>query len=242
MNYLAAVFSNGHIVTGRHHGEAFSKLSDYDQDSDLISGHVNEDGTFTTEMDHLHKEIILIRHAESRWNAHETEDLDSALTFKGVSQAQDLARFISKNIDCRGLVGFTSPFDRCLLTSLPLRRRTGIRFLVKSELSELSEAFPDQGVFVNCRKDKYLDIEWSNYSNTTFRKESSSDFISRLYKFLEYIPDRSLIITHGSVVQTMIEILLGVKVNQVPAWDNSIGNASITYIRDGTVVWLAKTV
>jgi broad specificity phosphatase PhoE len=234
--YLAAVLSNGHVATGRHHGEAFANLSKQDQEADLISGHVNPDGTFTTEMDYIDKEIILVRHAESMWNAKMSEDLDSTLTFNGVSQAQRLASFIRKSVDCRGFIGFTSPFDRCLLTSMPIRRQTGIRFFVRPEIAELD------GVEVPCRKDEYLDIEWGNYYTTTFHQEPSEVFLQRLRAFLESIPNRSMIVTHGSVVQTMIEMALGVKVHQVPAWDNSIGNASITHIRAGTVILMAKNV
>ncbi len=240
--YLAAVFSNGHVATGRHHGEAFSNLSCDDQDGDLISGHVNPDGTFTTEMDHLNKEVILVRHAESMWNAQMSESLDSTLTLKGVSQAQSVASFISKNIDCRGLVGFTSPFDRCCLTSMPIRRRTGIRFFIKPEIAELTDHFPDEGVEVPCRKDKYLDIEWGNYFSTNFNREPSGNFIKRLQSFLSSLPERSLVVTHGSVVQTLIEMALGVKVKNIPTWDNSIGNASVTHIKDGTVMLMAKNV
>jgi len=240
--YLAAVLSNGHVATGRHHGEAFSKLSSTEQEAGLVSGHVNPDGTFTTEMEFIDKEVILVRHAESEWNAHLSDSLDSTLTFKGVSQAQRLASFIRKNIDCRGMVGFTSPLDRCLLTSLPIRRQTGVRFFVRHELSELSNHFPAEGVEVPCRKDEYLDIEWGNYHTTTFCKEPPEAFLGRLRAFLESIPNHSIIVTHGSCVQTMIEMALGVKMSQVPAWDNSIGNASITHIKAGTVSLLAKRV
>lgn len=240
--YLAAVFSNGRVATGRHHGEAFSKLSCEDQDADLISGHVNSDGTFTTEMDHLDKELIIVRHAESMWNAHLSESLDSSLTIKGVSQAQAVAKYIGRNIDCRGLVGFTSPFDRCLLTSMPIRRHSGVKFFVREEISEIANEFPECGVQVSCKKDTYLDIEWNNYSDTTFFKEPPSNFIGRLNSFFQSLPSRSLIVTHGSVVQTLIEIALGVKVQSIPAWDNSIKNASVTHIKDGTVVCLAKNV
>lgn len=240
--YLAAVFSNGHVATGHHHGEAFSKLSCEDQDADLISGHVNPDGTFTTEMDHLDKEIIIIRHAESMWNAKLTDNLDSPLTTKGISQAHATAKYIKRNIDCRGFVGFTSPFDRCLLTSMPIRKHSGIKFSVREEISEITHEFPEHGVHVPSKKDKYLDLDWINYNDTLFLKEGSFAFIERLNLFFQSLPFRSIIVTHGSVVQTLIEIALGVKVQSIPTWDNSIKNASITHIKNGTVVCLAKNV
>jgi broad specificity phosphatase PhoE len=240
--YLAAVLANGHIATGRHHGEAFSRLSEEEKNCDVISGHVNEDGTFTTELEHVHKDIILIRHAESMWNANLSDSLDSCLTFRGVKQAQSCARFLRKNVDCSGYVGFTSPFQRCLLTSLPICKQTGVQFRVRQEISELTNHFPDCGVQVPCRNEEYLDIDWANYCNAIFNREPPKIFLGRLRVFLESVPDRSIIVTHGSVVQTMIEMALGVKVSQIPAWDDSIGNASVTYIKDGTVVWMAKNV
>jgi broad specificity phosphatase PhoE len=241
--YLAAVFANGNVTTGGHHGEAFAKLSSIDQEADLVSGHVNPDGTFTTELDHyIDKEIIIVRHAESEWNNKTSSSLDSSLSFKGVSQANRVANFIKKSIDCRGLVGFTSPFNRCLLTSMPIRKQADIRFFVRPELAELTDTFPDCGVEVPCRSDKYLDVEWGDYCTTTFNRESQQSFLDRLRLFLDTIPNRSLIVTHGSVVQTLIEMALGVKVYQVPTWDNSIGNASVTHIKNGTVILLAKNV
>lgn len=240
--YLAAVLSNCRIATGRHHGEAFANLPNLDQESGLVSGHVNPDGTFTTEMDYVDKEIILIRHAESLWNAQLTEDLDSSLTLKGISQAQKLAIFIKRTIDYRGFVGFLSPFHRCLLTSLPIRKQTGICFNVETEIREVPSNFPDNGVEIPCRRVGYPDIRWGNYVTNTFYRETQEVFLNRLRHFLDILPKKALIVTHGTIVQTLIEMILGVNVMQIPIWDNSIGNASITYIKNGTVVLLAKKI
>ena len=97
--YVAAVFSNGHIATGVNHGDAFMKMSEEDKNADPISGHVNPDGTFTTEMKHLNKEIILIRHGESLWNIKKSDSLDSDLSPMGVFQSMKLAEFLLDNID-----------------------------------------------------------------------------------------------------------------------------------------------
>jgi len=238
--YVAAVFSNGHVATGRHHGEAYARLSCEDRDADLVSGHVNPDGTFTTEMDHPHKDILIIRHAESQWNAKLTEDLDSDLTDEGERQRDAVARFIKDNIDYRSFMGFTSPFLRCLKTSNPLRK-LGVRFFVENELAEITNEFPDCGVSVPCRRGEYSDFEWNyQYESMNFRKEPPEDFLQRLKSFMNRLPQYSIIVTHGSVVQTLTEMALGVPVDKIPAWDNSISNASITYIKDGTVIWLSK--
>lgn len=240
--YLAAVFSNGHITTGRHHGEAFSKLSCEDQEADLISGHLNDDGTFTTEMTCVHKEIILIRHAESMWNVNKTDNLDSNLTPLGITQSHKIANYIKKHIDCRDIIGYTSPFDRCLLTSMPIRRQTGIKFIVRSEISEVADQFPDSGIEVICRNKQYFDFDWQHYSTTTFHKESCKNLIDRLNTFINLLPNRSIVITHAGIVQVLIEMALGVKVSSIPNWGNFIDNASITHIKDGTVVCLAKNI
>lgn len=237
---MAAVFSNGNVATGRHHGEAFSNLSCGDQDGDLISGHVNSDGMFTTEMEHPQKEIILVRHAESLKNAQVSEDFDSSITPTGVEQAQALARYLKNKIDCRGLVGFTSPYERCLMTSMPIRRHTGIRFFVRRELAESTKDFPEMGINVPCRKNRYLDLEWSDYETTLFRKEMSTDFVKKLQDFLASLPARSLIITHSCVVQTLMVMALGLKVKQASDC-NFIKNASVTHIKDGTVVSVGKS-
>lgn len=240
--YIAAVFGNGNIATGVNHGDAFMKMSEEDKNAEVISGHVNPDGTFTTEMSHLNKEIILIRHGESMWNIKQSDSLDSHLSPMGVFQAMKLAEFLSDNIDdFHSFVGHTSPYHRCLLTSMPLRK-AGLRFFVEPDLAELTDHYPESGITVPCRRSEFPDIEWGNYTTTHFGKEPSEGFLGRLHSFAQRIPDRSIIVTHGSVVQTMIEIALGVRVERIPTWDNSIGNASVTYIKGGTVVWLARGV
>lgn len=65
--YIAALYSNGRVVTGCNHGDAFSKLSCSEQDGSVESGFYEpETGRFfTEEYDFYLKQIFLIRHGEA---------------------------------------------------------------------------------------------------------------------------------------------------------------------------------
>jgi hypothetical protein len=114
--YQPAVFTGGHVATGSHHADAFSHLTVEEKDACdlLVSGHVNEDGSFTSEMKCSNKNLIFVRHVESLLNVGLTDDLDSDITDKGVNQGLGLV----DRLPCLdGYVGFVSPYLRCLKTA-----------------------------------------------------------------------------------------------------------------------------
>ena len=63
-------------------------------------------------------ELILIRHARSKYNVRQSNDLDSPITEFGHKQAKTVASFIKKHmgVDPEHFTFYTSPFLRCLQT------------------------------------------------------------------------------------------------------------------------------
>lgn len=243
MNYAAAVFANGHIGVGCHHGDAYSNLSYKDRlVQDLVSGHVNEDGSFTSELPHLDKNIILIRHAESYHNAKLSEDLDTDLTERGKEQAEELSLFILK-MGLKGYQGFVSPLLRTLETARQVERVTGLSFMVSELISEHSCLYNDSGVRIPCRYKSYDEFYWGELASSEelfYKREENIDFIKRMIIFFNKLPHNSLIVTHGNCVMTLIEVAMGLTVSEVPEWKEGIANASISLLRNGTLVWMSK--
>jgi broad specificity phosphatase PhoE len=242
--YTAAVWAHGYSASGMHHGEAFGNLSWEDRlAADICSGHLNEDGTFTTEMGHLNKNIIIVRHGESEYNAEVTQDLDSCLTNKGCSQAEAAAFFLRNEIlNISEYKGYVSPLLRCLQTAEYFRNILGINFQITSKVSEFTTFYPETGISVPNRSNYYPHFDWSESEFFHFPKEGDDVFLSRLKDIFAVLPDNVLLITHGTVVMTLCEMALGMNVTEIPQWDNSIANASICFIKDGTVVWFGKKI
>lgn len=119
--YIAALYSNGKMVTGSNHGEAFGKLSLADQDGSIDSGFYDpETGKFfTEEFDFYIKQIFLIRHAEA---------IDDHLTKNGISQARRTAQFLCDNYDLSEFDAINSPQPRCQHTAQIISNTTGLTF------------------------------------------------------------------------------------------------------------------
>lgn len=235
MMYQPAVFTGGHVATGSHHADAFSHLTVEEKDACdlLVSGHVNEDGSFTSEMKCSNKNLIFVRHVESLLNVGLTDDLDSDITDKGVNQGLGLV----DRLPCLdGYVGFVSPYLRCLKTAsyIPLS------FTVDRNISEVSWFFPDSGIDIKTRKE--FGYNWGLLGDCLhFPKETDCQMLSRMVAFLHSLPEKALVVTHGSCVMTLIELALGACVKKVPDWDGSIPNASLSYISQGTLHYVGKT-
>jgi broad specificity phosphatase PhoE len=242
--YRPAVFCNGHIKQGRHHGDAFAQLSLADKCSFdlLVSGHVNEDGSFTTEMKHLEKEIILLRHAESLYNINATDHLNSDLSNHGELQAHLVAEHL-RSMDLTDYVGITSPLLRCLKTARYIQRKTGLRFHVREALGEVSWDFPPEGLFVHVLSEIFDEMHWDIHEEIFhFAKEEDAVFVQKLNQFFNQLPPKTILVTHGACVMTLIELALGAKVAKIPEWDGSIKNASLTHIKNGTMQYFSKVV
>lgn len=107
----AAIYAqDGKVATGRHHGDAFSKLSVQEQEGKLTSGFLNpKTGKFITNDDSQFylKKIILIRHAMPG------EGDDPGLSDIGRSQCKRVADFLMARFHLPDYEAFSSPVRRC---------------------------------------------------------------------------------------------------------------------------------
>lgn len=109
------------------------------------------------------------------------------------------------NMQIKEFVGFHSPYQRCKETSQIIEQQCHIPFSPCPTLSK-----------------KVI-------------QENEKDFLNRLIKTLDFIPEKSILITHTDFIQNVIKItdcMPNVKIN----------NCSITYIRKNKIIWLAKEV
>ena len=111
MCYVAALYSNGRVVTGRNHGEAFTKLSPQDQGGELRSGFLDpRTGRFLLDDNSQFylKKILLIRHAQP------TDDQpDPGISEIGHMQCKRVANFVMVRFNLPDFEVFCSPVRRC---------------------------------------------------------------------------------------------------------------------------------
>ena len=81
-------------------------------------------------------EVLIVRHGQSEYNAKMTDNMDSRVTYRGYSQADQVGRWLRDNFELRGYKGLTSPYQRCLQTSLLIHRYTGLDFEVIDDIRE----------------------------------------------------------------------------------------------------------
>lgn len=149
---LPAISTNEKVVTGLHHGDAFSKLNEVEKESDdLVSGFVDyeklkfvsDDGTIYL------KEIILLRHAQA-----DLRKENGSITFIGRMQAFKVASFL-KAFQGKGFQGFCSPYTRCQQTSEIIKEISSISFQINDNLSkgntateEILDTLPEKSILV----------------------------------------------------------------------------------------------
>jgi broad specificity phosphatase PhoE len=127
--FTAALYTEGKIVTGSNHGEAFGKLTECEQNSSLCSGFVDPKKLkfFSDECEFYLKKIIMLRHGDSvgKWN--------SPLTPLGRNQVSLAAASFTS---LTGYTGYCSPLLRCLETAHIVEDICNIHFAVDARLSE----------------------------------------------------------------------------------------------------------
>jgi broad specificity phosphatase PhoE len=93
--------------------------------------------------------------------------------------------------------------------------------------------------------DVYWDMNWNDLTEQEtihLPKETDSVFVEKLSSLLDKLPEKTVVVSHGTCVMTLIELALGAKVEKVPEWDGSIKNASVSKVSHGTLEYLSKTV
>jgi len=130
---LPAIFVKDKIITGSHHGDAFSKLTEEEKNAEeLLSGFLDNDHLkFITDDEIIYlKDIIILRHAQSDLRVE-----DGPVTSYGRAQAFKAASFL-KQLCLIGYNGFCSPYLRCKQTSAIIREVCCIPFETDLHLSK----------------------------------------------------------------------------------------------------------
>lgn len=186
------------------------------------------------------KELLLVRHGESQYNAYLTDHLDSELTQKGIDQAHATGKFLKDHFGhIQHFVGLTSPYHRCLQTSRILNEYLNIEFTVTPGPREIMTKYDI--CTVNHRKHLFPDFVWQHDDHLVFERENDEEFINRMRAFHGTIShEKVLIVTHGTPVNTLYECELGL----IPSADtvNFVKNCALSYARNGEGVWFGKTV
>lgn len=185
------------------------------------------------------KQLIIIRHARSLYNARKTDNLDSEITEWGQRQALSVARFMKKHMSVTGFRFYTSPFLRCLQTAYPIQKTLNVTFKV---LPDLREYLNHSGKPVTVEpRPKLFDenYDWQRYTEPqTFDTEFNEEFIARMRRVYDEVSQwgNAVVITHGLPALQLIHTAAH-NANYVPIWDHSLDNCSITLIKDGMVLW-----
>jgi len=186
------------------------------------------------------KSLVLVRHAESLHNAGLDDDIDTSLTDEGLLQAQKVARKIRELVpDIREYTGFVSPFFRCLRTAVIIWRFIDIPIKVFPALHETPVYFPSEGYKLKSHEREFpnFDWEWNReyFTSGYYHLPSDLDIVKRMGNVLGELPEKSFVISHGTPIQIMGMLELGIKMKAIPVWDGVIKNCSLTQIVDNRV-------
>lgn len=227
VDYLKALYVNGRIVTGLHHGEAFSKLTEEEKNSaDLLSGFWNKESGFLAEelvvpVDtgknargvaeprqprdrNWTKRIILIRHSKVM-----DGDNDPRLSPEGHWWAEAMAAALSHEIDLSAFSAYASPYRRCLETSYHVLKHSGIMLQVDPRLAEA-------------------------YS-PPFHEETAADLIRRVGTLIESLPACSVLFSHCNLIGKLVQLICGDDLTK-----SVVPLASITYIVNHKIVFFGR--
>jgi len=191
-------------------------------------------------------ELLLIRHAESQYNAKETDHLDSALTKLGRKQTIDVSAFLKRKFDdIQEWDGLVSPFLRTLQTAKTIYEHTDLKFKVDWRIHEYGGDYACMTSFdIPNRKDKFPEFfEDTEVNSWKMIAEVKSDFFDRILKFVEWLQEyngRYVIVSHAIPIYTMIYILKGIY--RMPKWDRRILNTSVTWIWNNEIRYFARYV
>jgi len=134
-----ALYADGKVFIGKNHGEAFSRLSLKEKNSDVQSGFFNlKTKKFESDSDFFYiMKVILIRHSETNKNKQTISD-------KGIKQSLKLKPYLSDF----NYKYFSSPAKRCIETSLHLSNK----FIVDKEFDERRENETNEKFFKRINK------------------------------------------------------------------------------------------
>ena len=189
------------------------------------------------------EELILIRHARSKYNVGESQEVDDGITDWGKKQAFNVGRFLATEMNLQGFEFYISPFLRCLETSsfIPNREPWRVHQGLREYLNHggRSAQVPNRSDMFKQGEGRY---DWGDYpaGGVTYDVEFNETFLHRMVETYHSLAHKSVVVTHGLPAFLLLYIGTTPNPRHVPVWDCSMDNCSITWIRKGQVIWHGK--
>ena len=186
------------------------------------------------------KELLLIRHGQSQYNAQLTKYLDSELTEEGMEQARITGKFLKDEFGhINEFVGITSPYMRCLQTARIIREETGLHFTVNPGPREIMVKYSEAEV--KNKREHFSEFVWNHMDDLFFVQESEQEFIDRMKSFHDSLEhEKVVIVSHGTPCNTIYEFATGIPATADTT--NFVKNCSISYAREGQSIWFGRAV
>lgn len=191
-----ALYVQGRVVMGSHHGEAYAHLTDSEKDSEVFSGFFDPqiNKFISDDFQFYLKKILLIRHGEvTNGHVNEAGQTHCAACADGL-----------KNFNFSGYKCFCSPHKRCVETALIFCERCALPYTVEPNVVE------------------HLDYE------------TDEDFRKRVAFVLDWLPEKSVIISHCDFIQTVLKLATD---TENPG---DIPNCSTSYIENHCALWVGR--
>ena len=187
------------------------------------------------------KDLIIIRHARSKFNLRSSDHLDDSLSEFGERQARNNGEFFKEAMDVTGHTCYTSPFLRCLQTTALMNASVKLQPIVLPELREYLNHSSGRSVHVPNRQNEYCQFNWNRYPDAgeEYKEEFNETFLQRMHDAYHQLDDSSIVVTHGLPALVLLHVA-SENTTSVPVWDHSIDNCSISVIRKGRVVWRGR--
>lgn len=186
----------------------------------------------------ISKEIIVIRHARSNHNIRKTDDLDGEISDFGVRQAINVGDYLSSEFDLKDYSFFTSPFLRCVQTADIISKKTNHTPIVDEKIKESLNHY-NAKVLIKNHKEKFPNFVWDSINEKGIEcgPEFNEHFLNRMFNFYHDLPQKSIVVTHGLPAILLINIASNPMIKNIPVWDYSIDNCSISVVKKGRIVW-----
>ena len=221
MKVPALFTSDGKVVTGSHHGDAFSKLTPAEQNGELLSGFIDQQtGKFVYgEQEFYLKRIILIRHA------HVPDYFDPAIDEHGQSQCDRVIQFLRSTVSLVNFKAYASCCRRCWQSADRIYFSLGMKYECKNDFCNQRNAD-----LVCCKSQPE---EWY---------EDDYTFGERIRRVLAWLPEESIIIASGDFIAMMAQVASNYdNITQHPDC-HGIPHGSITFIDKHHPVWIGRVV
>lgn len=173
-----AILTNGRIVTGFNHGDAFSKLTEIEKDN-CLSGFVNNN-EFVTDECFVTKTLIFVRHAPAQ---------DEHITKEGKLQMIKLARNLLNIINQYNCL--SSPITRCQESAKIIEKICKIHFtymdLLIEKTNETIQEFNNR--IIKLLKDlpqKTLVVSHSDLAESILNYNLIEQVVSNSYLYIKY--------------------------------------------------------